>query len=92
MANHDRAVAMRAILEVFNEENNKQAFKRMLFDEAAKDIKSFYKEFVLPTMPKDMKLEVEGLLGITEVKNLFGEAIVTPVIESAIDAEYTISD
>jgi len=54
----------------------------MLFDEAAKDIKQFYKEFVVPTMPRDMKLEVEGLLGITEVKNLLGEAIVTPIIDT----------
>ena len=78
MANQDRAVAIRSILEVFNETNNKEAFKRMLFDEAARDIKSFYKEFVVPVMPKDMKLEVEGILGVADVKNLLGNAIITP--------------
>lgn len=90
MANQDRAVAIRAILEVFNEANNKEAFKRMLFDEAATDIKQFYKEFVLPVMPKDLKLEVEGMLGIGDIRSLLGDAVYTPLIDDCTAIEGTL--
>jgi hypothetical protein len=87
MAKHDRAVAIHAILEVFNEANNKEAFKRMLYNEAATDIKVFYKEFVVPVMPKDMKLEVEGVLGVADIRSLLGQAVVLDSLEeiNAID-------
>ena len=83
MAKHDRAVAIREILNVFNVANNREAFRRMLFDEAASDIKGFYKEFVVPVMPKDMKLEVEGVLGVADITNMLGNAVVLEAIEES---------
>jgi hypothetical protein len=76
MAKPDRMMAYKAIMDVFNHESNVAAFKRMLFDEAAKDIKVFYKEFVVPTMPKDMKLEIEGNIAVTDLRGLLGNALV----------------
>lgn len=94
MVSYDRAVAIRTILKVFNDEGNKAAFERMLYDKAAEDIESFYHTFVVPVMPKDIKLEVEGVLGIADIRSIFGDAV-TPLVLQAeqtptIEADTTL--
>jgi hypothetical protein len=91
MANYDRSVAIRTILKVFNDEQNKKAFERMLYDKAAENIEQYYKEFVVPIQPRDMKLEVEGVLGIADIRSILGEAVTCAALDNAIEVDAVVT-